>query len=110
MSTMRSRDRIVANLESIYREAYERAKNIIEEHRDALVRIAEALLEFEVLDGEEIGALVRGEEVATLAARKRRPTAKKQETVAAAQRPSSRPGKDDLPGPAISPDPIKQPS
>ncbi len=26
MSTMRSRDRIVANLESIYREAYERAK------------------------------------------------------------------------------------
>lgn len=26
MSNMRSRDRIVANLESIYREAYERAK------------------------------------------------------------------------------------
>ena len=26
MSTMRSRDRIVANLESIYREAYERAR------------------------------------------------------------------------------------
>ena len=26
MSTMRSRDRIVANLESVYREAYERAR------------------------------------------------------------------------------------
>ena len=94
----------------IAQEAYERAKNAIEEHRDALVRIAEALLEFEVLDGEEINALVRGEEVATLAARKRRPTANKQETIAAAKRPPARPGKDNLPGPAISPDPIKQPS
>ena len=33
MSAMRSRDRIVANLESIYREAYERAKAIDDKDR-----------------------------------------------------------------------------
>ncbi len=33
MSNMRSRDRIVANLESIYREAYERAKETDDKNR-----------------------------------------------------------------------------
>ena len=33
MSTMRSRDRIVANLESVYREAYERAKETDDKDR-----------------------------------------------------------------------------
>ena len=33
MSTMRSRDRIVSNLESIYREAYERARAADDEDR-----------------------------------------------------------------------------
>jgi len=40
---------------------YDTAKRIIEQHRPALQSIAEALLEREVLDGEQIAALVRGE-------------------------------------------------
>jgi cell division protease FtsH len=46
--------------------AYDRARNIIEEHSEALVRIAEALLEREILDGEEVMQLIKGEELATL--------------------------------------------
>jgi cell division protease FtsH len=41
-------------------EGYRRASTIIEEHSDALVRIAEALLEREVLDGAEIKQLIEG--------------------------------------------------
>ncbi len=41
-------------------EGYRRASTIIEEHSDALVRIAEALLEREVLDGSEIKQLIEG--------------------------------------------------
>src|SRR2546426_829563 len=52
-------------------EAYERAKQVVEANRDSLVRIAEALLEYEVLDGEEVAALVKGEDVTALSARKR---------------------------------------
>jgi len=40
--------------------SYDRARNIIEQRSDALVRIAEALLEREVLDGDQIRALIEG--------------------------------------------------
>ena len=39
---------------------YERARDIIDEKGDALVRIAEALLEREVLDGAEVRLLIEG--------------------------------------------------
>jgi len=48
--------------------AYERARTIIEEHSDALVRIAETLLEREVLEGDEIKALIQGQELPALTA------------------------------------------
>jgi cell division protease FtsH len=41
--------------------AYERARSIITEHHDAFVAIAEGLLEYETLSGDEIQALMRGE-------------------------------------------------
>ncbi len=41
--------------------AYERARSIITEHYDAFVTIAEGLLEYETLSGDEIQALMRGE-------------------------------------------------
>jgi cell division protease FtsH len=41
--------------------AYERARAVIEERSLALVRIAEALLEREILDGDEVKALIEGE-------------------------------------------------
>jgi cell division protease FtsH len=47
----------------IVQDNYNRAKNIIDEHSDALVRIAEALLEREVLDGEQVLTIIRGEEI-----------------------------------------------
>ncbi|HEX4385337.1 MAG TPA: cell division protein FtsH, partial [Myxococcales bacterium] len=40
---------------------YQRAKQILTENKPALDRIAEALLEWETLDGNEIGVLMRGE-------------------------------------------------
>jgi cell division protease FtsH len=41
--------------------AYDRAKTILTENRDALIRIAEALLERESLDAAEIKALIAGQ-------------------------------------------------
>jgi len=43
--------------------SYDRARNIIESRSDALVRIAETLLEREVLDGDQIRALIEGREL-----------------------------------------------
>jgi cell division protease FtsH len=41
--------------------AYQRAKDVISSHREALMRIAEALLVWEVLDGSEINLLIEGQ-------------------------------------------------
>jgi cell division protease FtsH len=48
-------------VKSIVLDGYNTAKSILEANRDSLGRIAETLLEREVLDGEQIAALVRGE-------------------------------------------------
>jgi cell division protease FtsH len=51
--------------DEVYRlvtEAYRRAKSILEENLDGLHRVAEALLEFETLEAEEIQALIEGRE------------------------------------------------
>jgi cell division protease FtsH len=47
----------------LVKKAYDRASGLIEEHAEALVRVAEALLEREVLEGEEIKALIEGREL-----------------------------------------------
>jgi cell division protease FtsH len=47
----------------IVQENYDRAHKIIEEGSEALIRIAEALLEREVLDGDEVKALIKGEAI-----------------------------------------------
>jgi cell division protease FtsH len=44
-------------------EGYDKARKILEENSEALVRLAETLLEREVLDSEQIAALVRGDEL-----------------------------------------------
>ncbi|TVR96703.1 MAG: ATP-dependent metallopeptidase FtsH/Yme1/Tma family protein [Rhodospirillales bacterium] len=44
-------------------EAEQRALRILEEHRDELDKLANALLEYETLSGEEVAALLRGEDV-----------------------------------------------
>jgi len=45
---------------SIMREAYERARNVLVEHRAALERVASRLIEVETLDREEFKTLVAG--------------------------------------------------
>jgi len=48
-------------IQNFVKEGYQRAKEIIEEHREAMVRIAEALLEREVLDAHQVKMLIDGE-------------------------------------------------
>jgi cell division protease FtsH len=55
---------IDAEVKGIVLTGYTRARGILEEHGDSLVRIAEALLEREVLDAEQISTLVKGEMLA----------------------------------------------
>jgi cell division protease FtsH len=45
----------------IVEEGHSRALKILEENRDCLIRIAEALLEYETLNGWEIEALIKGQ-------------------------------------------------
>ncbi len=88
--------------------AYQRATEVLQANRDALVRVAEALLEYEVLDGEEVAALVKGEEMAALSARKR--ARRTQAEVAPGPvRPVPETARGERPTP-ITADPIKQPS
>ncbi|MCX6338846.1 MAG: ATP-dependent zinc metalloprotease FtsH [Candidatus Aureabacteria bacterium] len=47
-------------------ECYQRAREIVLAHRDSLDRIAQALLEREVLDGKEITMLINGEQLPPL--------------------------------------------
>jgi cell division protease FtsH len=52
--------KIDAEIKRIVSEQYERANGVITERRDFLVRIAEALLEHEVLDADQLKQLLEG--------------------------------------------------
>ena len=52
---------IDAQVRKFVMDGYERAKQILTEHKDALTRIAEALLERESLDATEVQMLIDGE-------------------------------------------------
>ena len=60
--------RIDAEVSNLVKGAYEQAKQLITDNSDALTRIAEALLEREVLDGEDVRALLEGRELPALSA------------------------------------------
>jgi cell division protease FtsH len=55
--------RIDEEVRRIVEEGYKRAWNILESNRDALVRLAQALLEYETLDSWEIEAMIKGEPI-----------------------------------------------
>jgi cell division protease FtsH len=55
---------IDAQVRKLVDNGYSRARKYIEDHHDAMVRIAEALLEREVLDGAEVIQLIKGEALA----------------------------------------------
>ena len=58
--------RIDSEVQAIVSDSYTRARKLIQKNSDGLKRIAEALLEREVLDGEEVTALLNGEELPPL--------------------------------------------
>ena len=60
--------RIDAEVQSLVSSGYDRAKRLIRDNADGLTRIAEALLEREVLDGEDVKALLAGRELPPLPA------------------------------------------
>jgi cell division protease FtsH len=91
-------------LKRFAREAYERAEQVVHSNREALERVALALLEYEVLDGEEVATLVKGASVESLRAGRRPPT--RPEAHPARPVVEARPDRA-----ATAPfDPIKQPS
>jgi cell division protease FtsH len=59
--------RIDEQVRRLVEEGYNRAREIIQQRSEALVRIAEALLEREVLDGAEVLDLINGKPLAKLA-------------------------------------------
>ncbi|MEM1314905.1 MAG: ATP-dependent zinc metalloprotease FtsH [Pseudomonadota bacterium] len=54
---------IDAEVRKIVDEGYERAKTILTEKRDDLEALAQGLLEYETLTGDEIGRVIRGEAI-----------------------------------------------
>jgi cell division protease FtsH len=52
--------KIDEQVKKLVEDGYQRARKIIEEKSDALIRIAETLLEREVLDGAEVRQLIDG--------------------------------------------------
>jgi cell division protease FtsH len=53
--------RIDAEIKRIVEEQYARAQNLLTEKKPELARVAEALLEYEVLDGQHIKQILNGE-------------------------------------------------
>src|SRR5437879_4365723 len=52
--------RIDEQVKKLVSRGYDRAKKVIDDKSDALVRVAEALLEREVLDGAEVRQIIEG--------------------------------------------------
>jgi len=58
---------IDAEVTRLVTEAYERARELLTEHKAVLARLAEALIEREVLTGEELDMVIEGKELPPLA-------------------------------------------
>ncbi|HEY6179156.1 MAG TPA: ATP-dependent zinc metalloprotease FtsH, partial [Kofleriaceae bacterium] len=96
--------RIDAEIRRIVTEQYGRAMDILTHHRKELEQIAESLLEYETLDGDDIDALLRGEMIdRPLASAKKRQDAEKEKDESERKRPAILPPlgkKDPSPEPA----------
>jgi cell division protease FtsH len=100
---------IDAEVRKIVMDGYNTARRILEENSEALTRIAETLLEREVLDIEQVAALVRGDELPAKAEPVVEPSG---DDVAAAKGPSDAGGEPESAGdgPTVLPEPGKQPA
>ncbi|HEY8963991.1 MAG TPA: cell division protein FtsH, partial [Alphaproteobacteria bacterium] len=52
-----------AEIKRLVQEGYDRAKEVLTTHMDQLHKVAQGLLEYELLSGDEIKALLRGEKI-----------------------------------------------
>ena len=50
-------------VKNVVLRAYAEARKLLEENRDALILVAEALLEYETLDANEVQAVIKGEKI-----------------------------------------------
>jgi len=73
---------IDAEVKKLVTEAHEKALSILRDNIDTLHRLAEALLENEVMDGDEIDAILRGEELPSPKTRKKGEKEPPEETAA----------------------------
>jgi cell division protease FtsH len=55
--------KIDEEVKKIVLEGWSKAKRILEENKDALIQLAEALLEYETLNADEINRLMKGKEI-----------------------------------------------
>ena len=53
-------ERLDAEVERLVTQAHQQARSVLTEHRDALDRLAQALLQEEVLEREQVLAIVNG--------------------------------------------------
>jgi cell division protease FtsH len=85
--------KIDQQVRKLVEDGYDRAKRIISDRSDALVRIAEALLEREVLDGAEVMALIDGRTLPKLApSNQQKPSSPDGGAVAPTPMPNALPG------------------
>ena len=70
--------RIDEEVKKLVSKAYDRTKKILTENTETLHRLAHSLLEREVLDGVEIDAIIRGEELPPLRHNEDAPVAEKE--------------------------------
>jgi len=90
---------IDALMRRIVEEQYGRATRILEDHRVELERLARALIEYELLDADEVTKVIRGEPLDRAA--RGRPAA--QAAGVSVPEPGRAPDASPLPGPAASP-------
>ena len=85
--------RIDEEVRIIVQRGYDRTRKILTDNRETLVRVAETLLEREVLDGHEIKLLIEGKELPTPAApsRHKPPPDERQQVLKPEAKPGVRP-------------------
>ncbi len=94
---------IDSEVKRIITECYDAATKLLTEKREALERVAEALLEREVIDADEVAMLIRGEKLPL------RPAAMEAEAPQPSQVPASE-SKEDDDAPGVLPEPGNQPA
>ncbi len=92
----------------IVREAYQVAERIISEHRESVEQLAQALLEYETVTGDEIAGILEGESMEAMRSRKpdarENPASREGESVTEGEQPAEEGRAEELPGsPGLSP-------